>query len=184
MTNKHPSESLIEFISEANDINNQEVMENLSVAELAYCAGVIDSDGTIGIRKRLIKEPKRKPYLNYMEIIAVGQVSNEAVSLLKEIFGGNVMIRKSSTENGKDIFIWRVQQKKAQFCLETLLPFLRIKKTQAINCLEFRKVVEKSKEAKRQIKGQVGSLSRSQFFTNEMEKFYLRAKELNKVGNL
>lgn len=124
----------------------------------------------------------KKPYINYFEIIAVGQVSDQAVSLLKEIFGGNVMTRKSSTKNGRNLFIWRVQQKKVQCCLETLLPFLKVKKSQAINCLEFRKVLENSKNEKRQVKGRIGSLPRSDFFTGELDKFYEQAKKLNKTG--
>lgn len=157
--------------------------DKFTIADLAYCAGVIDSDGSIGIRKRLIKEKNKKPYLNYMEMISVGQVSDEAVSLLKAIFGGNLMVRKATLPNRKNIFIWRVQQKKAQNCLELLLPFLRIKKKQAQNCLQFREVLEKSKLEKRQIKGKVGSLPRSNIFTKQMEKFYQKAGKLNITGS-
>jgi hypothetical protein len=63
----------------------------VSEVDLAYCAGVVDSDGAIGIRKLRVHD-RRKPgysYVRYYEIISLAQVEPQAVALFKGLFGGS-----------------------------------------------------------------------------------------------
>src|SRR5438128_5552456 len=103
MVNKILFHSIAEELVSAT--NSVPLKQAPALVDLAYCAGVIDSDGTIGIRKRLIREPGKKPYYNFMEMIIVGQVEIEAVALLKNLFDGSIMVRKGKNKNSKDLYI-------------------------------------------------------------------------------
>ena len=64
---------------------------------LAYCAGVSDSDGTIGV-KHSTYQMRRFGYGNgtYSARITVRQVEPQAVDLLHSVFGGARSIAKPS----------------------------------------------------------------------------------------
>jgi hypothetical protein len=152
---------------------------------LAYCAGVVDSDGTIGIRRLTysmrIKKDSKQP--TYSARICVRQVTDEAVRLLAVTLGGTVTISKPSLANGRPLFQWEVKDAIAESALNALLPFLRIKRAQAENCLALRRLVAQSKVQRVAIgRGHAGSAPRSTEMTESMELAYLRAKELNAVG--
>lgn len=149
---------------------------------LAYCAGIIDADGTIGIKKntysmRIIGDSTQP---SYSERICVKQVEAEAIDLLHKIFGGYRFTSKPSTKNGKLLHGWQVTDLKATKTLTMVLPHLRIKKAQAINCLNLRVLKDISKE-KRVAKGRghVGAAPRSKKISDKMEEHYKFAHELN-----
>ena len=159
--------------------------EAASSEDLAYCAGVIDSDGCIRICKRLIREKakgklkKKAPYLNYTELIQVGQVEPEAINLLKGIFGGYVYLRKRKSKKHRSIYVWKVQQLVAHRCILKLRPYLRIKAKQADTCIQFREVFEECKKENRSIPGSTGSRPRSKETLVRLESYYLTQKVLN-----
>lgn len=77
--------------------------------DLAYCAGVVDSDGTIGIKKstysmRVIKDSTQA---TYSERVCVKQVEGSAVDMLYSMFGGYRFTEKSSTQKGKPLKGWQ-----------------------------------------------------------------------------
>ena len=152
---------------------------------LAYLAGCIDSDGTIGIKKssysvRIVKDSGQPVY---SERLSLRQVSPEVPNLLKDTFGGSVYITKPSTERGKNLHSWQITDKKASECLRHLLPFLRIKREQAINCLKLREIKEKSKKIRTaKGRGHKGSKPRPKEISQKMESLYQKAKQLNKTG--
>lgn len=154
-------------------------------AVLAYCAGVVDSDGTIGIKRltysmRVVGD-SRQP--TFAARICVRQVTREAVDLLAATFGGTVRISKPSTPNGRPLFEWSVKDAIAGRALLALMPLLRIKKAQAENCLALRDLVEKSKIARMaKGRGHVGSASRTPEMSAAMEALCQRAHDLNRVG--
>jgi hypothetical protein len=153
--------------------------------ELAYCAGVIDSDGTIGVKcntysVRVIGDSKQP---TYSERICVKQVEPEAVDLLSRIFGGTRYHAAPSVKRGKWLYVWQVTDLKAARCLAALLPHLRIKAEQARNCLALRLDKEISKGQRVAYgRGHVGAAARSPELSQTMEARYQRAKELNRVG--
>jgi hypothetical protein len=154
-------------------------------AILSYLAGVMDSDGTIGIKKltysmRVVKDSTQA---TYSERIHIRQVERAAIDLLSETFGGNVGIEDPHAKRGRALFRWGLTDKKAVAALKAMLPYLRIKHAQALNCLELRKV--KTRSAKARVakgRGHVGSARRSDELSNQMESLYQKAKALNHVG--
>lgn len=152
---------------------------------LAYLAGVIDSDGTIGIKRNTysmrVTGDSTQPV--YSERVHIRQVSMEALSLFAETFGGNVRPQPASSSKGKPLFRWGVTDRQAVILLRAILPFLRIKKAQALNCLELRRVKEASRKARvAKGRGHVGASCRPKEISEQMESLYLRAKQLNKTG--
>lgn len=162
-----------------------ETFLNADPVTLAYCAGVIDSDGTIGIKRmsysmRVVGDSKQP---TYAARICVRQVSREAVDLLCSAFGGTIRISKPGARNGRSLFEWSVQDRIAEGALRRLLPFLRIKKAQAENCLHLRDLVARSKvDRVAKGRGHVGASPRSAEISDAMAVAHARAHELNRVG--
>lgn len=151
----------------------------------AYLAGAIDSDGTIGIKKSTYAMRKIKDCNapTYSERLALRQVTPEIPRLLQEQFGGALYITKPYSKNGRHLYSWQITDQKAVTCLKALLPYLRVKRPQALNCLELRKFKERSKKQRvKKGRGYVGSAARCPKISAEMERLYERAKALNKVG--
>lgn len=153
--------------------------------ELAYCAGVIDSDGTIGIRRmtyamRVVGDSKAP---TYSERIAVKQVEPQAVDMLHRLFGGSMYMNDPSAKRGRPLHSWVVTDRKAAFALKSLLPFLRIKSMQAKNCLALRELKERSKKERvASGRGHAGSSPRTEKMSAAMDRLYQVAHDLNRVG--
>lgn len=107
---------------------------------LAYLAGAIDSDGSIGIKRSTYHIRVRKDAVNatYSERILLKQVTPHIPELLKECFGGTFRMEKASTTDGKPLFSYGCTDKNAARACELMLPYLRIKKPQAQLLLELR----------------------------------------------
>jgi hypothetical protein len=156
-----------------------------SPPELAYCAGVIDSDGTIGIKRnsyamRIVGDCGQA---SYSARICVRQVSTEALDALSKAFGGSIRPAKTYAKRGRLMWQWEIRDAIAERALTALLPYLRIKRAQAENCLALRKLIADSKRARVAFgRGHAGAAPRPAHITEAMELAYLRAKELNAVG--
>lgn len=98
-----------------------------SPINLAYAAGVIDSDGYIGVR--------RGPH-HYSARMMVKQVTPQAVDLLYEMFGGWRSSQPPSLKRGRPLLTWEVHSASAGRACEALLPYLRIKRAQAENAID------------------------------------------------
>ncbi len=151
---------------------------------LAYCAGVIDSDGTIGIKRLTynmrVRGDATAPI--YKVRICVRQVEHHAVELLKETFGGTIRVNKGQG-NGRNLFQWEVTDRIAGAALKDLIPYLRIKQRQAQNGLAMRALVEESKRARgRPGRGHQGAAARPEILNSQMQLLFNHAKTLNLVG--
>src|SRR5574343_197590 len=118
--------------------------------ELAYLAGVIDSDGsiTIGVDKCNrggCGNPGTHP--KFFEIVAVRQCDTEAIDLAQKLFGGNVAIGKPGSLRGRPSYDWVAYGPRACTVVETLLPYLRIKRKQAELVLALREIKNRGREA-------------------------------------
>lgn len=153
--------------------------------DLAYMAGVIDSDGSIGVKRSTyaMRVTGDCGQATYSERVTVRQVEPGAIDVLHAAFGGSRGMTKSAAKRGKPLHNWSVTDKKAVALLRALLPYLRIKREQAENCLELRKIKERSKKARvAKGRGHMGSARRPQELTDAMEACKQRAHELNRVG--
>jgi len=156
----------------------------MTESDLAYCAGVVDSDGTIGI--------KRSTYAmrhgngggpTFSERVCVKQVEPQAVDLLHSLFGGYRFKTKGSAERGRDLEGWQVTDQKAAAMLRAVLPHLRIKRRQAENCLALRAMKDQSKRARVAFgRGHAGAAKRPDSLTAGMERLKEKANALNAVG--
>lgn len=150
--------------------------------ELAYLAGVIDSDGSIGIKKstysmRVVGDSKQP---SYSERVSIKQVEPEAIDLAYSLFGGYKFRQKPSAPNGKFLNGWQVTDKKAIAVIKAILPFLRIKKKQALNCISLRKIKNDSRKSRLAFgRGHVGAASRSPKHSQAMAECWQKALMLN-----
>lgn len=96
----------------------------IPLADLAYCAGVIDSDGCIRVkRSTYAMRHGNGGQANYSETVCVKQVEPHAVELLHNLFGGYYSKAPASCGKGKPLFVWQVTDLRAAECLKALLPF-------------------------------------------------------------
>ena len=141
----------------------------MNLLEIAYAAGVIDSDGWISIH------PSTS---SYKAVIGLSQVEPQAIKLVSELFGGSIRLMKKSKLNSfssRPLYSWRIEGKTAKRALFELLPYLRIKKTQAQLALDYLQTAEKYFE-KFGTQGSIG------LDTKELVRrttYYLAMKELN-----
>jgi excisionase family DNA binding protein len=106
--------------------------------DLAYAAGVIDSDGWIGVHRNTYAARVRGDATQavYSPRVAVKQVTPQALDLLHLLFGGHRYDSKPSAARGRPLLTWQVHSAAAGRVLQQLLPYLRIKREQALNALE------------------------------------------------
>lgn len=108
---------------------------------LAYLAGAMDSDGSFGIKKSTYRQRVRKDAGNatYSERLMLKQVTPEIPHLLKECFGGRLVLEKPSCEGtGKPLWSWQCTDKLAAEACRQLMPYIRVKKRQSEILLELR----------------------------------------------
>lgn len=100
------------------------------LTNLAYLAGVVDSDGWIGIRRTRTRWAD-----TYQPGVAVKQVTPEAVSLAHATFGGHLWQQAPGATRGRPLWTWGVTAAAVVPVLRSLRPYLRIKAAQADNAL-------------------------------------------------
>lgn len=111
---------------------------NTTELELAYAAGVIDSDGCIRVSRSTWRARKKGDCVNptYQAVIFVRQVEPEAVEFLHQAFGGYRGMTTPTAQRGRPMHSWNIHSQAAGRTLQALLPYLRIKRRQAENALE------------------------------------------------
>lgn len=110
----------------------------MSDIETAYAAGVIDSDGCIGVSRSTWRMRNKGDCVNptYQARITVKQVEPAAIDLLQSLWPGYRAVQQPSVNKGKPLHAWHIHSQAAGRALTDLLPFLRIKREQAVNALE------------------------------------------------
>ena len=103
----------------------------------AYCAGVVDSDGYIGIVKKNGKQCTAR--------LAVVQASEGATTFFYKLFGVGCRYvrpprRNSNLIGRRKLYGWSADCASVVPVLQKLLPYLRIKKRQAKLALEFQAI--------------------------------------------
>jgi hypothetical protein len=110
---------------------------------LSYLAGFIDADGSISIVKTSYfdKQLNRKRF-QYRIKLSAHNCKIEAVKVFQDTFGVGKLrdnrTRKILKDNPKwrPCYEWTLWSNQAQKAIESMLPFLRIKKPQALLALE------------------------------------------------
>jgi hypothetical protein len=93
--------------------------------QLAYLAGFIDGEGSIGI----VSIAKHKRYVTQ---IAAYNTNPVPIELLSRLFGGKVRLRKwKQNKKWKDGYEWKLTALKAATVIRAIQPYLLIKSKQA-----------------------------------------------------
>ena len=115
----------------------------LAETDKAYLAGLIDGEGCVSIRKW---KDKGK-YFGYTLCLDIANSNPKLVKWIVENFGGKIYSYKFKNPNHKIRHDWRIYHQRAADILLTVLPYLVIKKTQALLAIEFRDTFYKGKTA-------------------------------------
>jgi hypothetical protein len=128
-------------------------------AMYGYLAGILDGEGTITICRSEYMNEKMGKYRHGQRYLTVGfhvkvQVKNTDMRLmrwLKKRFGGEIYPDKSiRPAHHKDIFVWHHAAESKQEFLLAVLPYLIIKREQAIVALDFLRLGSSRNPEKRQ----------------------------------
>lgn len=111
---------------------------DIAPCDLAYAAGVIDSDGCIAVRKTDYAGRRSGAGWQavYQPRVTVKQVTPQAIDFLHNLFGGYRFEGKPTAARGRVLLGWDVHSAAAVTVCESLLPYLRIKREQALNAIE------------------------------------------------
>ena len=109
--------------------------------DLAYCAGVIDSDGHIGVHVNWYRVRSGKwadsKQPTFQPRCSVKQLDPEAIELFAAIFDGHTYVDGANSRGSRrPINVWQVHSAACRRVLEALRPHLRIKTRQAELALE------------------------------------------------
>lgn len=105
-----------------------------------YIAGIIDGEGSIGTTRT-------GKYRNVVGRVVVANTDSRLLYALQTVHKGTISIRPRGAKDGWKPFgsiAWSCRQ--AEYLLEKVLPFLIIKKEQALICLELIRMRDKSKQ--------------------------------------
>src|SRR2546422_597490 len=69
-----------------------------------------------------------------------------AVALLARTFGGRVGLKESRRPNHRDLTTWSLHDKMAEAAIRALLPYLVVKKTEALHLLQLRRLKAQGKQ--------------------------------------
>jgi len=153
------------------------------IEDLAYIAGVLDSDGYIGMTYTIEKRHRTPPTKSYSAIVKVTQCKPQAINLIKDMFGGHIYIMTKGINQRDQTTVAIARREEVKELLTAVFPYLRIKSEQAKLVLEYIRI----REAKRQ-KTKIGSKGRLCFPVfrgrqgTEEETLWLNVKSLNQTG--
>lgn len=100
----------------------------------AYAAGIFDGEGYVDIYKAT--QSKASKSISLMLRVIVSQKDGRLMNWLQDNYGGHVTLSRKDTHY---IYRWDIRSKNAARFLEDILPYLQIKKDQALIALEFEK---------------------------------------------
>ena len=161
-------------------------------SELAYIAGILDGEGYIGIKKS--PPPKDGVSPRYSARIQVRMVDEDAVAFIAHTLGGNYYRENPHADRGRPLFCFQASDRKAENILRAVLPWLRVKRHNALVVLEFRDLKANGHKHRTKPVGQktmphwTGKLltvtvhAYSDEFLAMCETLYLRCKALNRTG--
>jgi len=115
---------------------------------LAYIAGIIDGEGSICISRSshesFMKQYNRN-YPYYVLTVRVGMIDPVAIDLIHDTFGiGSRSIEKKYHKQ-RPMYRWRVYKRPdCKYVIDKLMPYLRVKKPQALLALDFIKNFKRS----------------------------------------
>src|ERR1035438_1061932 len=108
-------------------------------AKYGYLAGIVDGEGTITIcRSEYVAKKTGNPTIGYSVKVQVKNTDVRLMKWLKSRFGGEYYSDNSKRpSNWKDSYVWFHASESKQELLLAILPYLIVKREQALVALEF-----------------------------------------------
>ena len=129
--------------------------------QIIWAAGFFDGEGYIGICKKKVKET-----VSHCLKLQVTNVVPTPLQDLKDLFGGSIYKKNRCKSHHRDAFTWQAEHIIATNAIIELLPFLRVKKDEALLGLEF--------QSRKKSYGTKVSMEELE----QREKYYVKMKEL------
>jgi hypothetical protein len=136
---------------------------------IIWAAGFFDGEGTTSISRQQHTQAK---YLLYQVRVTVSQKVPGPLGVFRDLFGGNLYTYKWK---GNDYWYWVASGGRATMMLETLLPFLILKKERAAICIQFQNELMAWNR-------DYGRRGYPEFVHQAREAYYQRMKFLNQRG--
>lgn len=118
-------------------------MSNITIADLAWTAGIIDGEGSIFVMKQGRKDRERTH--NYILRVSVQSADRVMTPELKRLFpdGAQFSTQREQRNGWSNTLKWQLNGKKAARFLKEILPYLRVKRRQAELAIEFQDTTKK-----------------------------------------
>lgn len=126
------SHSYQEATRKATKLKPNSNIFTLSQAEIGYIAGFLDGEGNISLS--MSKPKKRNGYIQLRPVVAFSNTNREVIDWLSSIFGNStIYLHGGKRGNEKNVWATRISNLRDILAvLELLLPYLKIKKRQAV----------------------------------------------------
>jgi hypothetical protein len=102
--------------------------------DMAYLAGLIDSEGCFRICQFQSKRPGRN--ISYIPVLEIGNTKHSIFNWLLIRFGGSIVYRAPNSKNHNPMIIWSQRSKALYPILTKILPYLRVKKERCEKLIE------------------------------------------------
>ncbi len=141
----------------------------MKVYEKAYLAGIIDGEGSVGIYR---SGPHRGCAANrLLLVVTITSTSFILLSYCQSITEeGTITLKRQRNDKHQACWEWRARNRKASKLLSSILPYLIIKKKQAVAAIKFAETI-----------GRTGQRL-SKEIQNDREKLYREIRLLNRAG--
>jgi hypothetical protein len=114
---------------------------SLQEIEIAYIAGLVDGEGSIGV------SASSHSLTNYRIKLDITMCDRQAIDFAASVFGGKVVQLKHKTSSGKAIYSWVLWCQKAANVLEQLIPYLLIKRDRAQKAVQLARMMKRANAA-------------------------------------
>lgn len=163
--------------------------------DLAYIAGIVDGEGCVRINKTKAYKCQGKVTPTYNARIQIRMTDEEAIRFIAQTLGGWYYPEKKAAPHRKKLYCYQASGKAAENILRTILPYLRVKKEQALTVLALRNLQSVSRSFKTKVIGQrnfpnvygtrriVDITCLSDEYIDLCEGLYQKSKELNRTGD-
>jgi len=106
-----------------------------------YVAAFMDGEGCIRIKKQKYKTVHGyKP--TYTTYIVVANTNQLIINWIKDMFGGRIWCQNRKNEKWKPCYMWNISSTDAGNFLKMLLPYISLKREQALVCIEHQDFVD------------------------------------------
>ncbi len=110
--------------------------------DYAWMAGFVEADGCISVMKSGGRNSERSPMTRFGMALLVNQKDPRPIHMFVKAFGGRVRTTTKKHKSGpKRYFVWALRANQAYAALTHLLPYLKVKREQALVAMSLQESV-------------------------------------------